>query len=222
VRDDGRIELEGGIALLEEIDRGESLARYVELDEAGCLRTRGRPRTMSTLDADYGASIEEAGARFELPASWVAAMVSIEAARRGFRFDPRSLRREPGYVDDETTPHRISAGLMQTLLSTARQMSRSFGLGVTFGAERVPLALGDLMVPRRSLLLGAAYMRDRADRFGADPVLLVAAYNAGGVYHSSGNPWRLRTYGRTRIPKFVAYHNDWLAARARPSEARTS
>jgi hypothetical protein len=31
-------------------------------------------------------------------------------------------REEPGFVSDEATPHRVSIGLMQTLISTARQV----------------------------------------------------------------------------------------------------
>jgi len=41
--------------------------------------------------------------------------------------------------------------------------------------------------------------------------LIVAAYNAGGVYGDDSNPWNLRTYGLGRIPKFAAYVNDWLS-----------
>jgi len=51
----------------------------------------------------------------------------------------------------------------------------------------------------------------QADRYGLDPILIVAAYNAGGVYGDDSNPWNLRTYGLGRIPKFAAYVNDWLS-----------
>lgn len=214
ILEDGRIVLEGGTAYA-------SIALRVTTDDDGAIRTRGEPATARTLLHEYGGHIERAAARFDLPASWVAAMVTIEAGRipGTLSFDPISIADEDVRQSGLETPlhryrerpHRISAGLMQTLLSTARLEYHRRDLPFTdlYGPDGT-LDLPDLCCPHRSLMLGAAYMRTQADRFGEDPVLLVGAYNAGGVYSTSDNPWRIRTYGYDRIPKFCAYHNDIL------------
>lgn len=179
------------------------------------LRTKGKPLTMQTLQTEHGATIAAAAERFEIPEAWIAGMIAIEARRipKTFHFDPISLRDEDDLrmVDYKTRPHRVSAGLMQTLLSTARSMAKKHDLQTTFAGAETELDLGHLCVPDISITLGTAYMRHQADRYGLDPILIVAAYNAGGVYDDDSNPWNLRTYGLGRIPKFAAYVNDWLS-----------
>lgn len=182
------------------------------------IRTRGQPSTMQRLKQQYGELIDEAAQHFKLPAAWIAAMACIEAVRipGSVELDRFSLRDEDGrkLADFDSRPNRVSAGLMQTLLSTARAMASRVDLKPHFAGRPEQLDLGHLCVPRISLMLGAAYMRDRADAVGMDPIFLVGAYNAGGLYPSKDNPWNIRTYGRDRIPKFVAYHNDWLTLKS--------
>lgn len=206
---DGRIAVEHGVEGLGD------LAPYVYDAGDGALRTKGEPLTMRTLFAEHGQAVEQAADYFHLASSWVAGMVSIEAARMpGSRsFNVFSLRDEDGrdLAGYRRRPSRVSAGLMQTLMSTARYVASHYDLRLEFDGEPQKLDLGDLCVPARSLMLGAAYMRYQADEAcGEDPVKLVAAYNAGGIYETDRNPWNLRTYGRNRIPKFIAYHNDAL------------
>ena len=215
ILDDGRIVLEHGVN-----DASIGFRQVLRLDADSAVRTRGEPVTARTLIDEYGPCIEAAAMVFGLPASWVAAMVTIEAVKIAGTpsFDPISIRDED-YAAKKISreleryrdrPHRVSAGLMQTLLSTARLMQARHPIpGLLYGAGGT-LDLSDLCVPERSLYWGGAYMRYQADRFGADPVLLVGAYNAGGLYETTANPWRLRTYGRDRIAKFAAYHNDIL------------
>lgn len=185
---------------------------------------------MQTLREEYGPAIEAASEVFRIPVAWIAGMIAIEAIRipGTLSCDPISLRDEDyaaGDVDRKLEryrdrPNRISAGLMQTLLSTARRMNRKhrlFGDDGCAGAAYGPsgtLDLVDLCVPERSILLGTAYMRHQVDEYEADPILIVGAYNAGGLYETSRNPWRIRTYGYDRVPEFAAYHNDWLAMEA--------
>lgn len=178
------------------------------------LTTRGEPTTMRTLRSEYGDIIGRASRVFDIPDAWIAGMIVIEARRipGSLSFDPISLRDEDGrdFAKWPERPNRVSAGLMQTLVSTARQMAEKHSLHPEWAGVKTDVMLGHLTIPEISIFLGTAYMRDRADRYGLDPILLVAAYNAGGVYKHAGNVWNLRTYGETRIPKFAAYANDWL------------
>lgn len=72
-------------------------------------------------------------------------------------------------VESSFNPHAISrkgaCGLMQLLPETARR----FGLGKR----------KDLFDPAKNLEAGARYLKWLSDRFGQDPVRVLAAYNAG-------------------------------------------
>lgn len=194
----------------------------IEVQSEGTPRTEGRPLTMATLAQDYGVAIRYAADIFDLEPALIAAMIAKESVRESpdwWRMDPTSHRREPSGVE--------SGGLMQTLLKTAQSMNDKYELFVDVvqdhngNVSEMPATLGmqDLLVPERSILLGAAYLRHLADSdgrhwdaaAGEDPVLLCAAYNAGGVYTSKRNPWKLRTYGTSRIDGFIEYFNDWHA-----------
>lgn len=151
-----------------------------------------------------------------------------------FRMDPVSLRKEGGYVAPEDTPGRVSAGLMQTLLSTARDVAARHGLEpLTLEGERRPVHLGDLLDPRLSILYGAAYMRTLMDRDagaiprlseggdparGADFALLTGSYNAGSIKPDDpkkGNPFGLLTHGEQRTTRAIAILNDCFKQSAR-------
>lgn len=180
----------------------------VETKDAGYLRTRGKPTTVTTIWEDFGDSIEYACHEFGTPADMIVAMIPIEAVRKNDgHYDPESLRLEPGYESDEKTPHRVSPGLMQTLISTARSMARKYGV---LPVEEVDREL--LFDPHYSILLGAAYISHQIDRYGPDPILICSGYNAGSVRKTTRNPWHLIAYGETRIDRFAAWFNDFHAA----------
>lgn len=186
-------------------------------------RTKGRPLTAWHALYDFGAALGEASERFDVPIPVLFAMMAIEASRvPGDRshLDPRSIREEPGYISDEKTPHRVSPGIMQTLISTARDMNARARLYVDEDGELELLTREDLFVAERSITLGAAYMRWQIDRVEPDeqgfapddPVLLCAAYNAGSVRETTRNTFHLLTYGgESRVEKYIAFHNDMLA-----------
>lgn len=209
--DDGRIRLEGGVH-----HTSEDLRPLVVTDADGCIRTRGEPLTMRRLIADYGDLISCAAETFGVDAPTICAMIGIEALklRGSVSFDPFSLRDEDGehFRDIESRPGRVSAGLMQTLLRTARQMADKHNLTTSFAGTVDRLELGHLCVPEISIYLGTAYLADRDEACccEGDPILLVGAYNAGGLYRTNRNPWRIRTHQADRIPKFAAYYNDVL------------
>lgn len=212
--------LEDGRIVLDDVMRHASIAfrRYVRLDEDGAIRTKGEPKTARLLLEEYGEHIHDAARLTGLPGSWIGAMATIEANRIPglLAFDPISLRDEDGqnFRSYRSRKRRVSAGLMQTLLSTAESVQHETVVREMwphdFTGARGNLDLCDLCIPRLSIALGAAYMLEQINEFGRDPILLVGAYNAGAVYSTSRNPWRIRTFGHDRIPKFAAYHNDIL------------
>jgi len=182
-------------------------------------RTPGKPKSMLQLYRDYAPIIEEASVRFDVPMYQILACIGIEATRLPsdrLRFNPRSVREEPGYLSDSRTPNKVSPGLMQTLLSTARGCLSD----VPELDEHAALTREDLFVPRYSILLGCAYMRRQIERIEldergfdpADPILnLVAAYNAGSVRKTTSNRWHLVTYSDHRIDRYMAWNNDAIA-----------
>jgi len=172
-------------------------------------RTHGVPSSMENLFQDFGKSLEEAAEFFELPLGDIMALIGIEADRLpNNRFNMTASREEQGFESDSGTPHRVSSGLTQCLLSTFNSVQGDF-------AELMDpienLTRYELWVPRRSILGGAAYMARQFKKHPDRVMAFVAAYNAGGVY-SDDNVWNMRTYSDTRIDRWMAFVNDWTAA----------
>lgn len=188
---------------------------FIEVEDQGIPRTKGEPKTIRHLLAQYGEYIARARDELGIDPCWILGMIPIEAKMRprpgkgqGLEADPKSLRHEPGYITDPYTPHRVSAGLMQTLLSTAQDMAKVHGWNV-------PRFAHQLYDPETSIMLGAAYMAHQAKRYEDgikgcpfDFVFLTGAYNAGGVYQDMTNPFHLRTYSPTRTTRAIQWHND--------------
>lgn len=97
----------------------------------------------------YAAHIDEAAQRFELPASWIRAVLQAESGG-----DPRAVS-PAGAV-----------GLMQIMPATWDELRVHHGLGA------------DPFDPRDNILAGAAYLRQLHDRYGSIRAML-SAYNAG-------------------------------------------
>ena len=172
-------------------------------------RTKGRPVSVISLMEDFGDEFIDASRKFGIGVDVLVALACIESAvdrSDRSRRDPRSLLKEPGYKSDRETPNRVSAGLMQTLLTTARSVAH------TVGYAKSDIDRDLLFDPGVSIAVSAAYLRDRTFRHGGDPVLMQAAYNAGAVYRSGKNDWRLRTNAGDRTDRFIAYFNDFHAA----------
>ncbi|SDD08456.1 peptidoglycan-binding protein [Belnapia rosea] len=134
---------------------------------------------MRRVLAAFAAPIQAAARRHALPVELIAACICTESGG-----DPLAERHEPGFRSYAATPHRVSVGCMQTLLSTA---SALLGRGVT--AE-------ELRRPDISIEAGAACMAEAASRTLLDPPVVACAYNAGAVRHdpSPGNRWRMLQY----------------------------
>ena len=148
--------------------------------------------------ATHGAAMQRAAQAQRVPVELLLACTCTES---GGRAD--ALREEPGYLDDETTPDRVSPGLMQTLISTAREALADPKLDRT-----------RLLQPETALAAGAAYIRRQAlaSRLptGFDPPLVAIAYNAGSL-RPADNPWGLvqtRRAEHWHADAFCAFFND--------------
>jgi peptidoglycan hydrolase-like protein with peptidoglycan-binding domain len=163
------------------------------------------PRIAAAAWALHRAALEAAARRFAVPVELLLATACTESAGRA-----DAVREEPGFLDDRRTPHRVSPGLMQTLISTARE------------------ALGDasldrakLLDPAVSAMAGAAYIRRQAQAgrlpTGYDPPLVAIAYNAGSLRpnRDATDPWGLvqtrRGNGAWHADSFSAFLGDACA-----------
>ncbi|MFB6373811.1 MAG: hypothetical protein ABEN55_12055 [Bradymonadaceae bacterium] len=189
---------------------------FIEIEGEGRPRTKGEPVTMRTMVFDYSHTFEAVAHKLRDVAGddspwmvpYLATLCALESTRIGdsFHRDPDPIRREPDYVSDDATPDEISPGLMQTLISTAENVRAKHGL---WSGE---VTREDLMIPYRSVLVAGFYLLDLARREQTwDPVLLSAAYNAGGIYESDDNPFHLRVYHENRPMMTVKWWNDYNA-----------
>jgi hypothetical protein len=132
----------------------------LERDGARARAVRGIP---------YADLINRVSTAHRLNPALVAAVVSVES-----NFNARARS------------HRGAYGLMQVMPQTWR----------AFGSPRCPPLTARLTIPpcmddpAANLDVGAAYLRALLDRFGGDPLLALAAYNAGtgAVTHHAGVP----------------------------------
>lgn len=179
--------------------------------EEAVFRTPGEPLTMRRLWELHGVSFRVASRLAFVPAELLMATAATETKIPGRpECNAEAIRREKGWVSDEETPNRVSMGLMQLLISTAREVS---GNALAGRAE--------LMDPAWSIRVAAMYIRRQAARSGGhatflDPVLVAAAYNAGGLYRqlSPENWTRLRQFPigtAEHVNRFLAWYGDAVA-----------
>jgi hypothetical protein len=173
----------------------------------GCLSPRGTtgvPVTVRRVWSWFGDEIRAAAIRFDVPVELLVATICTESA--GGQHDYTSVctarRNEPGWISDIASPSRVSIGVMQTLISTARDAT---GLK--------SLSAEDLIDPAVSIDAGAAVIAGDYGLTRYDPPLVAAAYNAGGIYEDAGlaNRWHLRCYPLgtgAYIDRYVSWLND--------------
>lgn len=164
----------------------------IEIEAVGHITvgSSARTRTRAYL-SKFGEMYASASTEYSVPLELLVACSLTEGAVA----DPeKSVRKEPGYISDAQTPNRISVGLCQLLISTARSVMKDPAINRAW-----------LSVPLNNLRACAAYMKQQAPRTYFDPVLVACAYNAGGVYENKGekNRWRLRQY-----PLGTSHHAD--------------
>lgn len=173
--------------------------------EAAARRTPGEPRLAAACWARHGAAMAEAARRFGVPVELLLATALTESGGSA-----AAIREEPGFTSDAETPHRVSPGLMQTLISTAREV---------LGDPSLDRAR--LLDPATSIAAGAAMIRRQATGgrtpTGFDPPLVAIAYNAGSLRPSrdATDPWGLvqtrRGSGAWHADSFCAFLGDALA-----------
>ncbi|HVS04253.1 MAG TPA: lytic transglycosylase domain-containing protein [Thermoanaerobaculia bacterium] len=99
-------------------------------------------------------------------------IIAADAARYGV--DPRlvlAVMREESRFNARAKSVAAARGLMQFIITTARQVGRDLGL--------VEVAAEDLYDPRIIIHLGASYLGSLLERFDGDLYAAAAAYNAG-------------------------------------------
>ncbi len=184
----------------------------VEIDGQGVEATTGQPETVRRVCHDYQKELQNAASVTGVPVELLVATMCTEAFDRAMRtVNPRATRREPGYISDAATPHRVSYGLTQTLLSTARQ-----AISQLPGSSSVPAQAIDrewLFQPGNAILAGAAYIKSQSLKTHFDPPVAACAYNAGNVFHNSGikNRWKMRQFPigtDAHANRFVQWFND--------------
>ncbi len=162
--------------------------------------------------ARHGEAMQRAAREHGVPVELLLATACTESAGRA-----EAVREEPGFLDDRTTPHRVSPGMMQTLISTARE---------ALADPRLDRAA--LLRPEVSLAAGAAYIRRQALRGRSptafDPPLVAVAYNAGSL-RPADNPWGMvqtRRGDGWHADALTRFLNDGVALlRATPVDAAT-
>ncbi|WP_424813260.1 peptidoglycan-binding protein [Roseococcus sp. YIM B11640] len=177
----------------------------IEIQGENAPRRNGDGAVAARCWATYRQALGDAARRFSVPVELLLAIACTESAGRA-----TALREEPGYVDDEATPHRVSPGLMQTLISTARE---------ALGDPKLDRAR--LLDPAVSAAAGAAYVarqgRTGKAPTGFDPPLAAIAYNAGSLRadRNAANPWGLVQTRRGNV-----WHADILCAHLGDTYAR--
>lgn len=185
----------------------------IVVGDAPAARTPGPPATVRRVWAWFGAEIWASALKWGVPVELIVAVMCTESGQTGQTHSQQmsdAYREEPGYLSDNATPGRVSAGCMQTLLATARSV-----LG------RPALFADELFEPACSIDAGVGYIAQEVARAGAlstayDPPLVAAVYNAGGLYldGTAANRWRLRCYPLGTggyIDDFVRWFNDAMS-----------
>ena len=159
--------------------------------------------TVKKIWDEFKNEVSAAAAEYGVPVELIIATIGAESS--GNRDVPD--RHEPGYVSDESTPGKVSVGLMQTLISTAR------GEAARLGVSESTITAIWLRNPRNSIRAGTSYIAYQRLQTGFDPPKVACAYNAGSIREnaSANNRWRMRQYPlgtSAHADRFVIWFND--------------
>jgi hypothetical protein len=165
---------------------------------SGIERTKGRPLTIMKIWTNFSKFINEFADKYAVPAELIIATIATESGGK-----VNAIRKERNYISDEATPHRISVGLMQTLISTASDV-------MGFEVDRAWL-----LVPENSIHAGTKVIKNQERITLFDPPKVAAAYNAGSIYYdaSKKNRWKMRQFplGTSKhVDKFIRFFNDFI------------
>ena len=185
----------------------------VSIENKPPLGTTGEPNTVIRIWDTYGLSIQRWSEALNVPTELIIATICTESGG-----NPAARREEPGYISEAQTPHRVSVGLMQTLISTAQS---------TLKLDQIDGQW--LLDADNSIRAGTAYIAQQSRHTLYDPPVVACAYNAGGVYYndSQQNRWRMRQYpidSSKHADRYVEWFNDcfWVFDRLENDEADES
>ncbi len=172
----------------------------IRIEDAAPETTGGRPVTVRRVWGAFGDSMASWGEHYGVPVELIVATACTET-----RGNPERVRIEPGFISDQQTPHRVSPGLMQTLISTARD--------ALDGEVAETIDRAWLLVADNSVRAGTAYMAQQRAKTSFDPPKVACAYNAGSVIRNNGpnNRWKMRQYPigtSEHADRFVRWFND--------------
>ena len=172
----------------------------VFVEGTGIERTSGQPTTVTRAWQAYHEAIDRWTVAHDVYAELILATMCTESTA-----NPAARRNEPGYQSDDQTPNRVSLGLMQTLISTARSAVSDPAIDGAW-----------LLVPDNSIRAGTAYIAQQRRLTRLDPPLVACAYNAGALHDNDGptNRWKLRQFPLgtgEHCDRFVKWFNDAVA-----------
>ncbi|WP_020177549.1 N-acetylmuramoyl-L-alanine amidase [Methylopila sp. M107] len=187
-------------------------------------RTPGEPTTCRRIYAIYGPAILAAADKHDINPALIIMTIATESGfAMGAKFTgPTTFRWEAHVENTDVNPSFLgaySAGPMQGLSTSVRDMIRN--KGAAFGLNYQPFAVAPAIAAKPAkgpkthplydgkvnIDIGTGEIRWRLAGTGDDPILVAAAYNAGGLYPSDGNQWRLKTTG-DHLDRAAAWYGD--------------
>jgi peptidoglycan LD-endopeptidase CwlK len=176
-------------------------------DNAQPLRSGGEPLTCRAIWHSFADEMIGASRRHGVAVALIMMTIAAETAvyrRYGFS-GPMTFRWEPGAKINDVSPPRsgdYSAGPMQPLAGSARWIVRAqhlnydpFAVAPAYERRPEPPLAHPLYEAAANIDIGTAAIKQRWGVTGDDPILVAAAYNAGGLYKIGANKWHLRTAG---------------------------
>jgi hypothetical protein len=153
------------------------------------LRTGGQPVTVAKVWTQYIEPIRDAAREYKVPVELIVATICTES-----HGNPNAFRHE--------SQGRMSVGLMQTLIGTARE---------TMSDDRIDADW--LRVPRNSIRAGTCYIAGKRHLSRLDPPWVAAIYNSGGLTPAFNNRWGFtqNVIGQVHVDAFIAWFNDCFA-----------
>jgi len=157
----------------------------------------GRAITVPKVYQEFKSEIAQSATEFSVPTELIVATICTESSGRS-----NAVRIEPGWTSDQSTPSKISVGLMQTLISTAREALQNNTIDRNW-----------LLDPANSIRAGTAYIHNQARITNYDPPKVACAYNAGSLIENTGNAnrWRMKQFPigtSEHADRFVLWFND--------------
>lgn len=188
-------------------------------------RSAGAPITAQEVIAQLEPQIAAASSKYDIAPELIVMTVATETGiyrKTGFT-GPDTFRWEAGYKVNATGNSAYdgkergdySAGSMQVLSDTARWMNNRYKLGYANNTDftffknkpNPKTAKIGLYDPSICVDVGTAYLKHNMSKTGDDPILVAAAYNAGGLYPDTSNHWRIRSHGN-HIDRAAEWYGD--------------